>query len=158
MFTIRKAVLWLSIGCAVALAGCIGSPEASKSEERVAKTFVVKSGKSSIYIYRDTIVAAIQTFRLYLDGNLLGDSRNRSFFLQAVEPGSHSVMVTNVRNQRLDELDLHTEAGKAYYVELKIKPNPLSGIPALRIAKQKEAQGAIRECDMLQAGRDALSP
>jgi hypothetical protein len=140
----------------VALVGCIGSPKATKEEDEEAKKFEVQAGNSVIYVYRDTMVAAIQTFRLYIDTGLLGESKNKSFFRTIVPVGAHKLSVANVRNVVLHEITIPTDADKVYYVEMQMGASPISGNPKLVLIGEKEAQPRIRQCKLLKAGTTAM--
>jgi len=156
---IMSIVWWIiiSIVSSFLCIGCPGSPSAPKAEQEAAKKFVPEPGKAIIYIYRDTMVAAIQMFRIYLDGGLVGDSKNQAFFRQVVTPGPHQISVSNLRGTHRDSLSISTDAGKIYYIELEIGPNPVSGIPKLKIADETGAQSTIRRCALLQSGTSAMS-
>lgn len=83
----EKFLLSVVLASIFLFSGCIGSPNASKEEEEFAKKFLTDPNNSVIYFYRDTIIAMIQTFRLYIDSNLVGESKNKSFFRIVVQPG-----------------------------------------------------------------------
>ena len=137
--------------------GCMGSPSASKEEEESAKKFLTDPDNSVIYIYRDTIVAMMQTFRLYIDdSSLIGEAKNKSFFRIIVQPGTHTITVTNMRNVALENMSISTDAGKVYYVELQLGANPISGIPKLKVVEEKESQKKIQGCSLLKTGTTAM--
>ena len=132
------------------LVGCFGSPNASKEEEDIAKKFIKDPNNTVIYIYRGW-AQATQTFRLYLDDNLIGESNNNSFFRIVSQPGIHKMTLTNVRNVALDTLSFSTEADKVYYVEIKGNPIFVSKLKLALIANQ-EAMQKIREYSLLKTG------
>ena len=140
----------------ILLVGCFGSPKATKEEDEAAKRFEAQAGTSVVYVYRSTLVAAIQMFRLYIDGTLVGDSKNESFFRIVIPPGAHTLKVTNMRNVKLEEMSLATESDRVYFVEMQIGASPISGNPKLVIIGENEAQPRIRKCRLLKIGTTAM--
>lgn len=132
------------------LVGCIGSPNASKEEEDTAKKFVKDPNNAVIYIYRGW-TQATRTFRLYLDGNLVGESNNNSFFRIVTNPDIHKLTVTNVRNIELDTLSISTDADNIYYVEIQGNALIVSELKLALMADQKAMQ-EIRQYNLLKTG------
>lgn len=149
-------LLTLSVLAIIVLFGCFGSPQATKDEDTAAKRFEPQPASSVIYIYRSTLVAAIQMFRLYMYSNLVGDSKNDSFFRIVIQPGEHTIKVTNMRNVELEYMSIKTDADKIYYVELQIGASPISGKPKLVLVEDQKAKPRIRQCNLLKAGTTAM--
>lgn len=133
--------------------GCLGSPEDTPEENAKAKRFDSIADSSVIYVYRNTLTAALQTFRLYLDDTLfVGDSKNESFFRLVTNAGNHKLIVTNVRNNELNTLPIYTDSGKIYFVEMQIGANVISGQPELVVMEDSTAKSEILKCNLLKTG------
>ncbi|MFH1370260.1 MAG: DUF2846 domain-containing protein [Planctomycetota bacterium] len=155
-FWTRVIFVALAVGVTIILVGCPGSPAAGDEEEKAAKEFEPQDNNSVIYIYRSTMVAAIQMFRLYIDGSLIGDSKNGSFFRIVAKPGMHALEVTNMRNDKLGNVSINTDASKLYYIELQVGANPISGIPKLVLTEEQKAKPKIKQCKLLKTGTTAM--
>lgn len=153
MTRVRLSILTALSACV--LAGCIGSPEAPIEEDEAAKRFTVHTDSSAVYLYRSTMVAAAQTFRLYMDGVFVGDLKNGAFFKIVTIPGRHAVAVSNARNILLDDMALDTDANTLSFVEVRIGANPVSGVPQLVLVGGQEARPKIQQCRLLTTGASA---
>jgi hypothetical protein len=150
---VRLSILTALSACV--LAGCIGSPEAPKEEDEAAKKFNAHPESAVVYVYRNTLAAAAQTFRLYMDRVFLGDIKNRSFFRVAITPGRRVMVVTDVRNNVLDSLSFDADTNMLHYIEVQLGVNLMSGVPKLVLIGEQEARTGILQCSLLKAGASA---
>ncbi len=146
----RWWILIVTCLCMLAMFGAISSAKELNDDERAAKKFEPHPGKSVVYIYRNTIVAAIQVFRLYADNGIIGGSTNKSFIRIVMEPGNHTIKVTDLRNNVLDSMSISTNPGNIYYIELKIGAGIFSGKPKLVPSNEKEAKMEILKCNLFK--------
>lgn len=135
------------------LVGCdLYNTKASTEEDKAAKTFTLEADKSVIYVYRSSsLVAVIQAFRIYLDGRAVVDCTSGTFIRLVVDPGTHKIGVGNVSSRSLrDSIEILTEKGEIYYIELTIGANVMSGVPELKSVEIQTAQKEIEKCSLLK--------
>ena len=85
--------LILAVSAAVLLAsGCASVPMGPATRDAELKTFPAPSeGNAGVYIYRNSFVGKALKKNLYLDGEFLGESANKTYFYKQVVPGEHTV-------------------------------------------------------------------
>ena len=62
------------------------------TQDAALKTFPApEEGSAGVYIYRNSFVGQALKKNLYLDGEFLGESANKTYFYKQVKPGEHTV-------------------------------------------------------------------
>ena len=80
--------------CAAVLfaSGCASVPMGPATQDAALKTFPApEEGSAGVYIYRNSFVGQALKKNLYLDGEFLGESANKTYFYKQVKPGEHTV-------------------------------------------------------------------
>src|SRR5512139_3351798 len=89
--SMRSITLALALGILLgALVGCSTTPLASVDEDFAAKQFDVPSGKSVIYVYRDSVFWDL-TVPVWLNDRFVGDTVPKSYYRLNVNPGVHKL-------------------------------------------------------------------
>jgi hypothetical protein len=108
------------VACILLLWGCASTPEASRESDAEAKQFNTHPGSATIYVYRDDFAVGslgMQDSTLYLDGRIVGQTLQKSFYRLNARPGTR-VLHGFAYDQ--GKLKLDARAGEAYFVSLKV--------------------------------------
>lgn len=129
--------------------------KAPEEKDKAAKSFTLtpeEAKKAVIYVYRpSSLVAAMQAFRLRLDGQFVVDCTSGSFIRLVVEPGKHVIGVGNAGSTTTKEsVSVEADEGKTSYVKLTIGASPVSGIPQLSIVDEQAAKRDIQGCKLIE--------
>jgi hypothetical protein len=105
--------------------------------ERSAKSFSPAAGKANVYVVRWEIVDASIQHGILVDNTFQGSLATDSFFLFEVQPGVHTVSVTDSRGDPADTVQLVVAEGKNYFFEIFTS----SGFPPVTIAPLDDDRG-----------------
>lgn len=133
---------------AATISGCASVPMAPMDDDAKAKSFVVREGKSNIYVYRNESFGGAIPMTVTLNGKVAGQSGPQTYFLFEVDPGTHEVgsVAENTATLKLD-----ATAGKSYYVWQEVKMGVW--IPRTQLQQVDEATGrkGVAECKRAQS-------
>jgi len=87
------------------------------AEDTRAKGTLPPSGKALVFVFREDGAAQPTNVLIWLDGNRIGPSAPRSYYLWAVEPGMHTIAS---KDDRSVILTLNVQAGRNYFVEQRL--------------------------------------
>lgn len=119
--------------------GCASVEMASIEESERAKLFAPPpSGKSGVYIYRNSFMGKALKKNIWIDGQCLGESAPDMFFYTQVEGGRKHVIETESEFSP-NALELMFEAGKNYFIRQYIKLGVFIG--GANLEKVSEEQG-----------------
>lgn len=121
----------ISLIIVVLLSNCATIPMASTDLDREAKKFSASPTESNIYLVRGMGVGFSISFQVALDGKTIGSIVPNTYHKFSVDPGNHSISV--ISNENNDFLNVLTEGGKNYYLEVV----PMMGMVSAR-AKLKQ--------------------
>ena len=130
------------------VSGCASVPMASMDDDTKAKSFVVKEGKSNIYVYRNESFGGAIPITVALNGKVAGQSGPQTYFLFEVDPGAHEVSSIAENNSLLK---LNTEAGKSYFVWQEVKMGMWMARSLLQEVDEATGRKGVAECKRAQA-------
>jgi len=130
------------------VSGCASVPMASLDDDTSAKTFAVKEGKSSIYVYRNESFGGAIPITVALNGKVAGQTGPQTFFLFEVDPGAHEVSSIAENNSLLK---LNTEPGKSYFVWQEVKMGMWMARSLLQQVDDATGRKGVAECKRAQA-------
>ena len=115
---------WKVCLCAVAIlfvSGCAATVElASAEEDEAAKIFIPPQGDANIYVTRKSeFKGSAVLFQVVVDGRIEGEIAPGTYHVVSVEPGPHSVSVTTLQNQSIQQIDV--VAGENYFFDVRPK-------------------------------------
>jgi hypothetical protein len=142
-FTFVIALLMASL-----ITGCASVPMTSIDEDAKAKSFVVPSDKSSIYVYRNESIGGAIPMTVALNGKVAGQTGMQTYFLFEVAPGTHEVSSIS---ENTSTLKLQTEAGKAYYVWQEVKMGMWMARSQLQQVDEQTGRKGVLECKRAQS-------
>jgi hypothetical protein len=133
---------------AMFVAGCASVPMASMDDDATAKSFVVASNKSAIYLYRNESLGAAIPMTVTLNGKVAGQSAAKTYFVWIVDPGTHELSSVA---ENTSVLKLNTEAGKAYFVWQEVKMGMWMARTLLQQVDDATGRRAVAECKRAQS-------
>jgi hypothetical protein len=128
--------------------GCASVPMASLDEDTKAKSFVVRTDKSNIYVYRNESFGGAIPMTVALDGKVAGQTALQTYFLFEVDPGSHEVSSIA---ENTSTLKLNTEAGKAYFVWQEVKMGLWMARSQLQQVDEETGRKGVAECKRVRS-------
>lgn len=125
--------------CAAAfMAGC-----ASVKTAELAQLPTVKDDQALVYVYRESaFVGGGVSYDVYLGEKKVGGLTNGSFFFVDVPPGEHRFWA---KTEAEDDVTIHAEAGKTYYIQGEVDMGVLVGQPDLTEVAAATGSAAIAE-------------
>jgi hypothetical protein len=134
----------LFLAMIVFVSGCSSMPPlASKEQDEASKKFTPPaSGKSGVYIYRDSGYgsAVRKKAPIFLDNENIGYTTKHIFFHRTISPGTHAVSTGD------SELKFSTVAGKNYYFRQYIKVGAFVGKPAVESVTEEVGKRGVLKC------------
>lgn len=128
------------------LAGCASVPMASKGQDAASKTFKVSSQNvAGLYVYRDSFMGKALRKRVSVDGKVIGETANKTYFHKEVAPGSHTLSTESEFGD--NELTFDAVAGKNYFYRQYIKMGAFTGGAGLEAVSEAEGQEGVLECN-----------
>ncbi len=88
--------------------------------DREAKKFAEPDANfSGIYIYRDSLMGKPSKKAIYIDGEYLGKTADRTYFYKIVKPGYHTIETESEFSN--NSLEIYAEGGSNYFIRQYIK-------------------------------------
>jgi hypothetical protein len=143
----RNAFLTALLIAASAISGCASVPMASVEQDASLKTFAnPPAGQSGIYIYRNSFVGQALKKNIYIDGKLLGETANKTYFYTTVTPGSHQLSTESEFSD--NALALQAEGGRNYFVEQIVKMGVFVGGAKMKLVSEQEGRDQVMQCSL----------
>lgn len=115
---------------------------ASAQRDAELKTFPApEEGNAGIYIYRNSFVGQALKKDLYINGERLGESANKTYFYRQVEPGEHTLSTESEFSD--NAFKLLVEAGRNYFVRQYIKMGVFVGGANLELVNEEEGKKGV---------------
>jgi Protein of unknown function (DUF2846) len=131
------------------LSGCASVPMAPPEQDTARKQFSAPAAdKSGVYIFRNSFVGQALKKRVSVDGTLLGETANKTYFYREVSPGSHTISTESEFGD--NTVTLQAEAGKNYFVRQYIKMGVFTGGAALQMVSEEDGKKEVLECKLAQ--------
>jgi hypothetical protein len=109
-----------------------------------AKTLTPPEGKSLIYVVRPSKLGFAVGFSTSCDDKPVGKTKGHRFIYAILEPGSHKLTTTG--GEKDATLELTTEAGKTYFVELVPKMGVMLARVKMQVLEEKEGREKLEKC------------
>ena len=131
--------------------GCASVKMEPKETSDRAKQFAPpESGKSSLYVYRDSVVGQALKKDLWIDGKCIGESAANVFFHTEVTPGNHTLSTESEFSP--NDVSILVEAGKNYFYRQFIKIGLMVGGADLESVPEEQAKAAIAKLELATPG------
>ena len=145
----KSTILVLS---ALLLTGCASVNMASKEESDKAKQFSAPAtGKSGLYVYRNSFVGKALKKDIWVNGNCLGESAADVFFYTQVDGGKKNKIKTESEFSP-NSLEVSMDAGKNYFVRQFIKMGAFVGGADLEQIPEEQGKADVAKLGLAQSG------
>jgi len=135
----------------VMLSGCAPLPLTNYGQDALMKTFPEPGVENSgLYVFRDTASSGLLKKRLWLDGEILGDSAMFVFYYKSLEPGTHTLTTQTEFGKSTITFD--ALASKNTYIRQKIIRGIVIASAELEIVGEVEGQQAVSRCYLIHEG------
>ena len=122
---------------------------ASASQDAELKSFAPPpEGTAGVYIYRNSFVGQALKKNLYLNGEFLGESANKTYFYRQVEPGEHTVSTESEFSD--NAFKFVAEAGLNYFIRQYIKMGVFVGGANLEMVSEEEGKKGVLSSGLAQ--------
>jgi opacity protein-like surface antigen len=145
-------VLLLLVMLQVAAPAAFAAAFAPAAEDKRAKQALPPSGQALIYVFRREGAPQRTNVPLFLDGQQIGTTEPRSYYLWAVTPGKHTIAAKP--DQRV-VLPITVQAGRNYFIEHGVAAD--SEVVSLRPVSYAQGRVAVNNCRLLQDGSAAAA-
>ena len=137
-----KGSLFALIAAVLFASGCASVPMAPASEDAALKTFAApEEGMAGVYIYRNSFVGQALKKNLYLNGEFIGESANKTYFYRQVEPGEHTISTESEFSD--NSFRFVAEAGLNYFIRQYIKMGVFVGGANLELVSEEEGKKGV---------------
>jgi opacity protein-like surface antigen len=143
------ALLLLPLAAPAAMADVNFAPAA---EDRRAKQALPPPGKALIFVFRENGAAQRTDVPLFLDGEQIGMTVPRSYYLWAVDPGKHTIAA---KPDRRVALQVTVQAGRNYFIEHQLAAD--SDRVSLRQVTYAQGRVAVNRCRLIEDGSRAAA-
>jgi hypothetical protein len=131
------------------LSGCASIPMAPKEQDTAAKQFSLPpKDKAGLYMYRNSFMGQALRKRLLVDGVVIGETANKTFFYKQIMPGKHTLSTESEFGD--NTVTLQAEGGKNYFVQQYIKMGAFVGGAGLKIVSEEEGKREVLNCELAQ--------
>jgi hypothetical protein len=129
------------------LSGCASVPMASKEQDAALKNFQAPpENNAGLYIYRNTFAGQGLKKTVSLDGSVIGETANKTYFYKLLTPGQHTLSTESEFSD--NAITFHADAGKNYYVQQFIKMGVFVGGANLEVMSESEGEKEIMQCEL----------
>jgi len=125
------------------LAGCSAISKTSKDLDLNAKNLSPTDDKALVYIVRPSFYGGMEIFKVAVNGNSIGSASGKRFLFTLLEPGMYTFS-SIAENQ--SELPIVIEAGKTYFLEMKVQTGLFSARTKLVRINEQEGQFKLQKC------------
>ncbi|TIH10490.1 DUF2846 domain-containing protein [Pseudomonas leptonychotis] len=135
-----------ALGIAV-LSGCASVPMDTPSADAALKSFPAPpADQAGLYIYRDSFAGQGLKKTVKIDGEVIGETANRTYFYRHISPGNHVLATESEFSD--NAINLLAVAGQNYYVRQSIKMGVFVGGAKLDVVPEETAQKHLQKCEL----------
>jgi hypothetical protein len=139
---ITSAVISFSV-----LSGCASVPMASKEQDAALKTFSQPAAdKAGLYVFRNTFVGQALKKTVSLDGVILGETANKTYFYREILPGTHTLSTESEFSD--NSISFQAEGAKNYFAEQYIKMGVFVGGANVKMVTDEEGKQGVRDSQL----------
>lgn len=135
-----------ALGIAV-LSGCASVPMDTPAADAELKSFAAPpADQAGLYIYRDSAFGQGLKKTLKVDGEVIGETANRTYFYRLVSPGNRVIATESEFSD--NSINLVAVAGQNHYVRQSIKMGIFVGGAKLAVIPEATAQAHLQKCEL----------
>ena len=129
------------------LSGCASVPMAPKAQDDALKTFSKPvSDNAGLYVFRNTFGGQALKKTLSLDGSVIGETANKTYFYREIAPGMHTLSTESEFSD--NEITFHAESKENYFAEQYIKLGVFVGGANVKMVSEEEGKKGVLECQL----------
>lgn len=114
----------------------------SASQDAALKAFPAPAeGKAGVYIYRNSFVGKALKKNLYLNGEFLGESANKTYFYKQVEPGENTVSTESEFSD--NAFKFLAQGGTNHFIRQYIKMGVFVGGANVELVTEEEGKKGV---------------
>ncbi len=122
-------------------------PLAPTQDDAEKKEFKQPSqDKSGLYIYRNTGVGQALKKSISIDGEVIGETANKTYFYREITPGTHEISTQSEFGD--NSVTLEAVGGTNHFVEQYIKMGVFVGGANLKIVSNEEGKSEVKKCKL----------
>jgi hypothetical protein len=142
----QKSLALTMLIAVLAISGCASVPLADKNADHEAKLFATKPGLANIYIYRIDSIGSAVAMPVLLDGVIVGKTAKKTFLVEQVHPGRHTI----ISRAEVDaKLDVSVVAGQNYFVWQEIELGALKAASELHLVDEATGKKDVKKCALI---------
>ncbi|MFH2059231.1 MAG: DUF2846 domain-containing protein [Pseudomonadota bacterium] len=127
--------------------GCASVPLAPVGMDTSAKTFSKPTeNKAGLYVYRDSFVGKALKKTVYLDGAVIGETANKTFFYREILPGSHTLSTESEFSE--NSITFQAEKEKNYFARQYIRMGVFVGGASIKMVSEEEGMKGVLGCHL----------
>ena len=126
------------------LSGCATTNMAPVEQDTAMKAFQAPpQDKASLYIYRNSFAGQALKKTVSIDGKIIGETANKTYFHSLIAPGVHTLSTESEFSDNAITLD--AKPGETYFVRQMIKMGVFAGGAKLEVVPQSEGREGVLE-------------
>lgn len=142
-----RAVFVITIFFLALLVGCASVPMAPLEQDAAMKSFAPPpKDKAGLYIYRNSFVGQALKKNVYLDGVLLGETANKTYFYKQIAVGHHQLSTESEFSD--NSTTFQAEGGKNYFAEQYIRMGIFVGGANIKMVSDQEGMTGVLNCGL----------
>lgn len=142
----RLKLLTAAFGIAI-LTGCASVPMDTPAADAALKTFAAPpADQAGLYVYRDSFVGKGLKKTIKIDGEVIGETADRTYFYRLISPGNHVIATESEFSD--NSINLQAIAGRNHYVRQSIKMGVFVGGAKLEVVPETTAQAHLQQCEL----------
>jgi hypothetical protein len=143
----KKAIFGVLLISVTLLIGCATVPMAPVEQDSALKAFSLPAAdKAGLYVYRTSGVGAALTKKVFVDGELLGETAQNTFFYKEITPGQHQISTQSEFSD--NSITFQAEGGKNYFARQYIKMGVFVGGANLEMVSEQEGMEEVLKCGL----------
>ncbi len=112
--------------------------------------------KAALYIYRNSFAGQALKKSVSIDGKVIGETANNTYFYQLLSPGAHTLATESEFSDNAISLD--AKAGQTYFVRQAIKMGAFVGGAKLEVVSTAEGRQEVLKSTLALSSQATSTP
>ncbi len=142
----------LAIGALASSCVVVQRPPLQSEAQQRARAFETRAGMCGVYVFRVEEQHGTEYTDLFVDERFVGMSSGRTFQLEWIAPGEHTLVT---RAQHESRLTVDARAGELVFVResMQAQPGSAHAEPKLELVEALDGRQGVRECAFVERAR-----
>ena len=115
----------------------------SPDRDAEAKQFRPEAARATLYVVRDQMYLGDELLEVVVNEDSLAWTKGMTYFVTRVAPGRS---VVTARGEKHVSLDVYTEPGRLYFVQIEVRPSVSTLHATLRLVDDSTGREAVSSC------------